>query len=416
MSFRIPSSRFRVASLFVAMLTVSAHANPTFSLIHLFPSGLKDGVGPSVYFTDSAGNIYGSTLYGGEYGRGTVFMLSPPTQNGGSWSETILYNFMGAPDGEQPVGSLVMDAQGSLYGTTIFGGAAQQGTIFKLAPDGNGNWNETLLYTFSGTSDGGRPWSGLTFDEGGNLYGTTFYGGDSACDLGCGLVYQLTPSGSSWTESTLHLFHKDSEGYLPESDSPLRVHAGKLYGATSFSAGGNGTVFELSIANRKYSVLHSFLGGTDGTGTRTPLHLDLAGNIFATDDGGDPSCLCGEVYELSPPSGGQTTWTKTTIYAFLNSVDGTDPTGPILDLDGSLYGVTTRGGPSGNGCDNLGGCGTVYGISPQNGTWVKATVYAIGEPYILPAGLIFGPKHSLIGAVQEHGRHHGTAVFKLQGY
>src|SRR5436305_11845840 len=137
----------------LAVLSVRAHASPTLSFIRLFPGGPGDGFSPLLGFTDANGIIYGVTVDGGQYGWGTVFTLSPPTQNGVQWTETILYNFTGELDGKTPV-SLTMGQQGVVYGTAIAGGSRNEGVIFSLVSDGQGGWVQSVIYNFTGGYDG----------------------------------------------------------------------------------------------------------------------------------------------------------------------------------------------------------------------------------------------------------------------
>ena len=393
------------------LLSMGAHASPTLSFIRLFPGGAGDGSNPLLGFTDSNGSIYGVTVEGGQYGWGTVFTLSPPTQNEDVWTETILYNFTGGLDGKYPV-SVIMDAQGVMYGTAVAGGSVDGGVVFKLAPDGQGAWVQSVVYNFTNGYDGGYPLFGVTIDAAGNLYGATYFGGDRACDGGCGVVFRLSPNGSGWTDTTLHVFHKDSAGYTPAG--ALTLHDGKLYGSTMFSDQGWGVVFELGTAHRKYTAI--FQGGRNDYVWSNPVIFDSVGNIYSTTvGGGAPRCRCGEVYELSPPTGGQTTWTKSQLYAFSDRADGKGLfDAPIFGTDGNLYGVTVAGGTK-NGCGGNGGCGTIYRLSQQNGQWTKSTVYAVGSHYRSPSGLIRGPQGALLGTVGDPVQG-GVVVFALHGY
>jgi uncharacterized repeat protein (TIGR03803 family) len=194
----------------------------TEKVLHDFQNNGKDGYNPSPSATlilDGAGNLYGTTQYGGAFGSkaygGTVFKLAP---NGdGSWSENILHSFCsmaGCRDGEAPAAGLIFDRAGRLYGTTMWGGAhvVPFGTVFRLAPKPQGEWKEQVLYEFTGGEDGAYPVAGLAFDGGGKvLYGVTVWGGNpSDCSggngIGCGVVFRLTLTNSQWVETTLHEF------------------------------------------------------------------------------------------------------------------------------------------------------------------------------------------------------------------
>jgi uncharacterized repeat protein (TIGR03803 family) len=245
---------------------------------------------------DASGNLYGETQYGGSNGifAGTVYQL---TNNGtGVWTKTIIHNFGGKNDGGVPEGGLIMDAAGNLYGTTQEGGTTGWGVVFELSPSSGGSWTENLLYSFLGGSDGADPLGGVIFDSAGNLYGTTEEGGSAKL----GTVFKLTPSASGWTKS----------------------------------------------------VLHNFTGGSDGAGTwptMPGLAIDAAGNLYGTTPvGGDLTCNCGIVFELSPGSGGQ--WTETVLHNFTSFPgDGTGGLPLIVDASGVLYGTSSIGGSANDG-------------------------------------------------------------------
>jgi uncharacterized repeat protein (TIGR03803 family) len=150
--------------------------------------GFKKGDGAAPFASlilDSSGNLYGTTYAGGAYGFGTIFKLSPGGQ------ETVLYSFIGQPDAGNPVGRLLMDKQGNLYGTTSFGGTFGNGAVYELSASGT----ESLLYSFTGEADGASPFDGLVIDAAGNLYGTTEIGGNfnNSCPVGCGVVFKVAP-------------------------------------------------------------------------------------------------------------------------------------------------------------------------------------------------------------------------------
>jgi uncharacterized repeat protein (TIGR03803 family) len=205
---------------------------------------------------------------GGNQGCGTIFELMPTVK--GLWTETVLHTFcttMNCPDGSFPTGALVFDSAGNLYGTTGFGGANGLGTVFELSPGGDGTWTETVLHSFQGgTMDGSIPIAPLVFDVAGNVYGTTTQGGSSsACGFGCGTVFELTPgSNGTWTEKILYSFCADGSCSTLVQPSSLTLDAaGNLYGTTN-QGGANayGTVFQLSPhadGTWKYKVLHNFM-------------------------------------------------------------------------------------------------------------------------------------------------------------
>jgi uncharacterized repeat protein (TIGR03803 family) len=195
---------------------------------------------------DTAGNLYGTTYQGGAHDAGTVWELTPQTD--GTWSETVLYSFTGKTDGGLPAdgGGLIFDAAGNLYGTTSTGGVSGVGTVFELSPNGDGTWTETVPHSFQGGRDGSYPFfATLTFDEDGNLYGETAYGGNDRCSSGCGVVFELSPTGGgSWTETVVYRF-KGTDGSFPLKGLVLDA-AGNIYGTTLVGgAYGDGVVFEL---------------------------------------------------------------------------------------------------------------------------------------------------------------------------
>lgn len=223
-------------------LTRTANGTWRERIIHNFTGG-KDGATGSLgdLIFDAAGNIYGIAEQGGANGFGTVYKLSPsPT---GGWILTTLYAFKGMPDAAFPFGGLIFDAAGNLYGTTFFGGTAGMGTVFQLTRGPNGKWQENVLYNFLGGTDGSLPTSTLIFDAKGRLFGTTSAGGHVSCD--CGTVFRLTLSGGSWIEKIVHFFG-GSDGFAPNYGLTFNP-AGDLFGATP--AGGTfhkGMIFKFT--------------------------------------------------------------------------------------------------------------------------------------------------------------------------
>lgn len=238
---------------------------------------------------DSAGNLYGVTQSGGPNGWGSVFEL---TNNGGTWTETILYAFQGGDDGGAPYSGLIMDSAGNLYGTASAAGANRQGVVFELKHSG-GSWTEQVLYTFQGGNDGGQPVAGLIFDGAGNLYGATASWGAN----GGGVIFKMTPSGGTWTYSVL--------ASLTGSDGPVASltmdASGNLYG-TAFMDGPDqyGSVFKLTRSgeNWTYSDLHDFTGGADGGYPGGGVVLDASGNLYGTAVLGGANNL-GVLYEIT---------------------------------------------------------------------------------------------------------------------
>lgn len=321
----------------------------TFAPLYSF-AGSADGATPLDGITIGAnGILYGSTYAGGTGqcvgGCGTIFNLRPPAGTCNRalclWTKTVLHvfqrSFLG--EGAHPVGKVVFDPSGNLYGVTIAGGPQDEGTVYELLPS-NGSWTENILHLFSG--DDGPPWPGVVFDHAGNLYGTT------------GSVYELTPTGSGWVESILHRFYPITDGADPVG--VIVDGAGDLYGGTA-TAGqyGSGTIFELSPSNGgwTFSVLVQ-VPGSYGCGVSGPLVMDAANNLY-----GATTCgRAGMVFKLSPSGG---TWTFTDLYDFTGGSDGQTPNGGlVIDANGNLYGTTQEGG---SGCYPY-GCGVVWKLTP----------------------------------------------------
>jgi uncharacterized repeat protein (TIGR03803 family) len=346
---------------------------------------------------DAAGNLYGTATAGGAFACncGVVFMVSPPASGSGAWTETILHTFQGYPtDGGIPLANLAFDGAGNLYGTTLIGGAAQAGTVFKLTPPASGQtqWTESILYEFTGANgDGQFPYSSLTVDAAGNLYGSSFLGGAS----NEGMAYELAaPTGesTSWSLIPLHSFSGGSDGANPTSGLTFDSQ-GSLYG-TTFTDGVSGitggTVYQLTPGGGAFTetVLHTFTGAIPGSATDGALPygnlvLDSKRDIFGTTlAGGGGQVIPGElsnagaVFEVSPPSGG-TAWHETLIHSFNgdtgdpSTTDGASPYGGLIfDARGNLYGTTAQGGSN--------DFGTVFSLSaPAAGatSWTQTVLH-----------------------------------------
>lgn len=343
--------KISMSLLFMGLAAASSGAEAGFRVLHSFAGG-NDGAGPaSGLIIDGDKNLFGTTQAGGANGQGTVFRI------GHDLTETVLYAFKGGKaDGAQPHGGLAVDGLGNLYGTTYRGGVGSKGAAFVLAPDGT----ETVLHGFLGKKhrDGDSPNAGLVFDAAGNLYGTTIYGGHGS-NSGFGTIFEL-PVGGAY--SVIHPFGNEVGGYYPFSPFGALIQdaGGNLYGTTAFGgtgecAGNCGTVFELP-ASGKLIVLYPFQGQSDGAEPMSRLFRDPAGNLFGTTfaGGGSVSCFqgCGTVFEIS------TSGSETVLHAFSGGSDGSQPSsGVIMDKDGNLYGVTSLGGD--------GGVGVVFEIAPD---------------------------------------------------
>lgn len=345
--------------------------------LHSF-TGSPDGYYPnSSVIQDDEGNLYGTTLGGGSngvggYGYGTVFKLDR------AGNETVLHDFSGGSGGADPVGGVIRDSEGNLYGTTTGAGESgciggSCGLVFKLDPVGK----LTVLHFFTGGADGGEPWASLVRDDQGNLYGTTAYGGDIASPAhaclgyGCGVVFKLDRDGK---ETVLYSFTGGADGAIPFgglSRDPDGALYGVAYSGGSFGAGtagggdGNGVVFKLDPQG-KFSVLYTFTGGSDGAipiGTPLRIGSGIYGTAYA--GGNQTSALCGSygcgvVYRLDAKGN------ETVLYTFSGYADGDDPSqGLVADTKGNLYGTTEFGGDIASpspACFGY-GCGVVFKLT-----------------------------------------------------
>jgi uncharacterized repeat protein (TIGR03803 family) len=398
----------------------------TFITLHGFRG--PDGAAPTAGLTmDAAGNLYGTTYYGGSAGYGMVFKL---VHTGSNWIEQPLYSFpsyQSGNDGAEPYAGVTIGPDGNLYGTTTRGGgSAAHGTVFKLSPPASVcksalcPWTETILYRFSGGSDGNSPSGSVVFGSGGNLYGTTEVGGDSSCGSGegCGVVFKLTRLGSGWTETVLHAFSGSPDGINPVS-SLVFDQAGNLYGTTnngglelSCNPYGCGTVFQLTPSSSGWieTILYAF-GEGDGALPQGGLVLDSSGNLYGTTAYGPVGD--GTVFELTP-SGGQ--WTYTLLYSLMSEQSGIQgPLGTLtMDAAGKLYGTTFQGGDVGGTCGY--GCGTVFKLVPSAGAWVYSLLYEFtgGNDGAIPYdGVILDRNSNLYGTTSAAGAGGHGVVFEI---
>lgn len=285
---------------------------------HLPPDGNRPS---GVMARDTAGNLYGTTMYGGgsgcysPTGCGVIFELDK------AGVENVLHSFAGDPDGEFP-NAVIRDAAGNLYGTTSAGGANTWGTVFKLNTSGK----ETILYNFTPRDGGAVPLSGLIMDSAGNLYGTTLNGGTGPCSSfapGCGTVFKCDTSGK---ETVLYSFQGVPDAEFPYGDL-IQDAEGNFYGTTGYGGTSNqGTVFKLDVTGKE-TVLYSFTSVPDGANPHAGLIHDQAGNLYGTTlTGGTGQCDseplgtgCGTVFKLD------TTGHESVLYSFRGGLDGTGP-------------------------------------------------------------------------------------------
>jgi len=363
-------SQIVAVSLLTLLLVSSSWAADLEKVLHVFQA--TPGKYPmSGVISDVAGNLYGTTTEGGHaaacgggIGCGIVYKLTP---NSTGWSYSVLHVFKGGQDGSYPLGSLVFDTAGDLYGTTVSGGGNSKsctdgcGTVFELTPTSGGGWTESTIYRFQGGNDAAAPLGGVVFDGNGNLYGATADGGT---DCGCGTVFELSPGSERWTEQ----------------------------------------------------ILYRFQGGYDNTDAAYPnsgLIFDASGNLYGTSEGGgEGPCSgslggCGTVFEMSPKSGGG--WTESVLYRFQGYRDGQDPFGVVLDPSGNLYGSTTLGGSKSD-------CGTVFELTPQSGgNWNETILHRFrcDKAGGYPDGVILDPAGNIYGSTMGLGVVTEGTVFKL---
>jgi hypothetical protein len=359
----------------------------TETVLYIFKGNTsKDGASPyGGLVIDAAGNLYGTTGYGGTgncvvlgtlMGCGTVFEMSPPQQKGGKWTETVLYSFPTPKQGFVPAGDLVFDIAGNLYGATIFGGGFGTtcdpfyqycGAVFELSPPKTkgGKWTEKVLHGFKSGTDGASPNGGLVLDSKGKVYGTTFGGGNESGECGaggCGTAFELDPptqKGGAWTERVLHRFNRNtSDNGVPSAGFAMDAK-GNLYGTTV------GTVFRLAPPSTnsgrwKETILHTFT--QDAYGPKGALIFDTGGNLYGAAEYGNNGTRYGSVFRLRPPNTKGGTWNFGVLYGFTGSPDGAQPAAKLIfDKNGKLYG-TTQGGGTGTSCSGY--CGTVFEVSP----------------------------------------------------
>ncbi|MFZ0773082.1 MAG: choice-of-anchor tandem repeat GloVer-containing protein [Candidatus Sulfotelmatobacter sp.] len=398
------------AAVAMAVLTLlmapGAWAQAKYKTLH----GFTKEQGSFVHWTltfDAAGNLYGTSCYGGTSGDGIVFKLAPDPEGG--WTETTLHDFTGGADGSCPQGALIFDLAGNLYASAYQGGAYGAGNVFELTPNPDGSWTESVLYNFTGDADGDGP-NPIIFDAQGALYGTTTW----STTAGWGGVFKLTqnPDGT-WSESDLYSFTGGNDGGHPVVGLVFDA-AGNLYGMTQWSgAYGNGVVFGLAPnpdGSWKESVLHTFTGGKDGGGGGEGLIFDTAGNLYGVTWGGGRYGN-GVVFRLTPNPGGS--WKESVVHAFTGGKDGAVAGESELTFDsaGNLYGTANAGGNY--------GYGVVYRLTPNStGGGSYQVLHAFkdgpGDPGAYPAGgVIFDVLGNLYGTTGGDGSKTFGSVYEI---
>ena len=365
----------------------------TETVLHVFSgNGNGDGATPAGGLSiDSAGNLYGTTGYGGtgncvllgsKTGCGVVYELVPPKSKGGQWTEKILYSFQGGNDGDFPAGNLTFDKAGNLYGATQYGGGFGScnapyfqncGVVFRLSPPvkKGGKWKEKVLYSFKSGTDGANPNGGLVLDSKGAIYGTTFSGGNQSCkadaSVGCGTAFKLRPptnNSGAWAEKQLHVFTGGDDGGLPSSGVIFNPN-GALYGAAEGGLKMGGLVFRLVEANGgkwKETIVYGFSSDSYSY-TPAVAAFDKSGNLYGTTNVGPSHSLAGSVFRLKPPSQKGGSWSLILLHGFTGVPDAALPNvSLVFDKSGNPYGAASEGG-TGTGC-SFHGCGAVFEVEP----------------------------------------------------
>jgi uncharacterized repeat protein (TIGR03803 family) len=413
-------TRFSRAVISITAATLSlgfAAAEPVETVIHNFRNS-PDGSLPNSGVLVRGGLVYGVSPDGAladKYtGSGLVFELSPPGAGQKYWTDKNIHSFGANPGGVTPVGQLVADSSGALYGVTVTGGLASClcGLVYKLIPPASAGkpWTRATVHAFAGGLDGSMPQAGLVMGAGGELYGTTYFGGYD----GAGVVFRLTPPAKGktlWTKATLFQFSGEGSGRTADG-SPrgrLLVKDGIIYGTTTggpiFSSG---TVFKLTPPAKgktvwTETVLAAFQDDKNGGDPEGGLVMDTSGALYGmTMLGGEAACPlngvarqgCGIVFKLTPPAKG-TAWKETIIHRFSGGVDGSNPLGNLVaDARGALYATTSNGG--GHGCTISGvvyGCGTIFKLTPSNAektTWTETILYRF--PEMTTSGHLYYPQ------------------------
>jgi uncharacterized repeat protein (TIGR03803 family) len=347
-----------VTILAIAALTLSAASASNPEVLYSFAGGSDGEYLDTDLVIDSAGALYGTTVQGGTFGGGTVFQLSPSSTG---WTHTVLYSFTGSKDGGEPYKGVTLDAQGNLYGTAVTGGAGSCeggcGVVFKLTNSG-GTWTQSVIHSFTGGNDGSGPGSGLTFDSHGYLYGMTPTGGI----YGLGVIYQLKPQANgTWGLNVIHAFTGGVDGSSGSAGRMILDRAGSLYGVTTVGgANGKGVAFQFTHSQTGWTLLplYAFKDQPDGALPYGGLILDRAGNLYGTTYYAGANDV-GTVYKLTHANG---SWTETVLYNFKGGTDGSSPISTLVsDAAGNLYGTTSDGGTS---C----ACGVIFKLARGSGT------------------------------------------------
>ena len=391
-----------------ATLPQPVHAASSAPIIYSF-AGEEDGeYADTDLVADRAGNLYGSTVLGGDFDSGSVWQLS---RSGNIWTHTVLYSFTGGLDGGEPYKGVTLDPDGNLVGTAVTGGNGPCeggcGVVYKLTNNG-GVWTQSVIHNFVG-SDGSGPGAGVTFDAHGNLYGMVPIGGS----FGLGAIYQMQPQpDGTYHFRIIHNFTGGNDGSGGSAGRLIPDSRGSFYGVTTTGgANGKGVAFKLTRAQDgtwHYQTIYAFKGQPDAGFPYGGLTFDKGGkNLYGTSywDGAHNS---GSVYQLSHQSG---TWKERVLYSFKGGSDGSGSIANVVfDKNGNMYGTTSEGGA---GCS----CGLIFKLAPgaQN-KWTESIVYTFqGQPDggFVYNGMVSDPNGNLFGATVHGGTDNEGAVYQF---
>ena len=352
---------------------------------------------------DAAGNLFGSSVLGGDFGGGTVWQLSPV---GGSWVHTVLYSFTGGADGGEPYKGVTLDAAGNVYGTAVTGGSGSCeggcGVTYKLTKSGT-TWTYNVIHAFTGGADGSGPGARVTVNTNGDVYGMTPTGGAN----GLGTIYALHPKpNGSWATKVIHTFTGGADGSTGSAGKMI-LRGGHLYGAaTTGGVNGAGTIFEMTPTQTgewDFKTIYSFKGEPDGVFPYGGLLFDGGGNIYGTTYYGGANDV-GAVYRLSPDGVGE--WNERLLYSFGTGSDGNSSiSNLVFDSSGNLYGTTSEGGS---------GSGTIFKLA--RGTLLESIPHSFQGPPdgAFPyAGMVAGGNGTFFGATTHGGTDGEGAVYKF---
>jgi uncharacterized repeat protein (TIGR03803 family) len=401
-------------------LTTTSFA-ATYKILYTF-SGYSDGALPEgTLIFDGQGNLYGTTTAGGTYQGGTVFELTP--ESDGTWTKTVLYNFNGPGDGNSPLGGLLMDRHGNLYGTAQEAGITNAncsigcGTAFALLK-GTEGYTYKVLHSFHGMPDGALPSGPLVADAAGNLYGTTVSGGvNDVCFEGCGTVFQLQRTADGWKEQVIHTFtNLFSDGAYPAGTLAIDS-AGALYGSSIVGGlTGYGTVFAMragAAGTWTENILYNFCsddGCADGNAAAGGVTLANGGLAGTAQYGGSAPGDYGSFFILTPSS---EHWSID--FFNFDTTDGAAPISPLLYFAGNFYGVTEQGGNQNDACNLSLGDGVVFEVAEQDGAFNETMLHTFsGSDGCGPIGGLVADKNgNLFGTTAFGGSSNDGVVFEI---